>query len=103
MKILVAAIAVLMFGITQASTEKKIEKETKKSEISVDGQQVRFYNECSSSVDFYVKGSGGTTRYTVSGKSSKNVSVNPGDKILDSSRNEIVEISSSTTKVIVCE
>jgi hypothetical protein len=74
-----------------------------KKESVVDGQQVRFYNECSSSVDFYVKGSGGTTRYTVSSKSSKNVSVSVGDKILDSSRNEIVEVSSSTSKVVVCE
>ena len=102
MKILVIAITVLTFGFSLANGEKVIH-EKKKTELTADSQQVRFYNDCSSSVDFYVKGSGGTTKYTVSGKSSKNVGVNPGDKILDSSRNEIVEITSSTTKVVVCE
>lgn len=102
MKLILIAITVLSFGFAQASEKVKEENQLIKTEIN-DGQQVRFYNECSTSVDFYVKGSGGTTKYTVSSKSSKNVSVNPGDKILDSSRNEIITISSSTTKVVVCE
>ena len=68
-----------------------------------DSQQVQFHNECNSSVDFYVKGAGGTTKYTVAAKSSKNVGVSVGDKILDSSRNEIIVIASSTEKVVVCE
>ncbi|MCB0477955.1 MAG: hypothetical protein KDC84_07320 [Crocinitomicaceae bacterium] len=100
MKAILIAFTVLSFGfsLTSMSTvDSKVKVEAK------DGQQVRFYNECSTSVDFYVKGSGGTTKYSVSSKSSKNVSVNPGDVILDSSRNEIVTITSSTDKVIVCE
>lgn len=97
------SVLILSIGLFSTSAFAGGEIEQTKKETVKDGQQVRFYNECGSSVDFYVKGSGGTTRYTVSAKSSKNVSVNVGDKILDSSRNEIITISSSTDKVVVCE
>ncbi|MEZ4937336.1 MAG: hypothetical protein R2799_07055 [Crocinitomicaceae bacterium] len=100
MKAIFIAVTVIAFGFSMASMSSSESKV--KIEIN-DSQQVRFYNECNTSVDFYVKGSGGTTKYSVSAKSSKNVGVNPGDKILDSSRNEIVTISSSTDKVVVCE
>lgn len=73
------------------------------SETEGASQQVRFYNKCSSSVDFYVKSSGGTTKYSVSANNSKNVGVSVGATILDSSRNKIVEVTSSTSKVIVCD
>ena len=99
-KVILALALSAMFVGAQAM---EIETEKIKTEKQEDGQQVRFYNECSSSVDFYVKGSGGTTRYSVSANNSKNVSVSVGDKILDSSRNEIVEISASTSKVVVCD
>ena len=83
---------------TDSQTQSSLE-----SDSEVSGQQVRFYNKCSSSVYFYVKGSGGTTRYSVSANNSKNVSVSVGDKILDNEKNKITEVSSSTDKVVVCD
>jgi len=93
------ALSAAIFSVQATEKENNPVKVTE----NVDGQQVRFYNECGSSATFYVKSSGGTSSYSVGSKSSKNVSVNVGDKILDSSRNEIVTIESGTSKVVICD